>query len=160
MTDKNNDTWAEALGRIPSGLFIITARSGERETGMLASWVQQCSFDPPRISVAVHKGRYILDWLTPGTAFVVNVIPEGGKALIAHFGTGFEPGEPAFENIEVRREGEAPPILAAAHAYLECHVAAHFDAGDHVLVLGNVVAGSLLAEGKPITHTRKNGLKY
>ena len=40
---------AAALGRVPSGLVVLTARHGARETGMLASWVQQCSFDPPQV---------------------------------------------------------------------------------------------------------------
>ena len=52
--------WAAALGRIPSGLFVLTARNGERETGMLASWVQQCSFTPPCVSVALRKGRELI----------------------------------------------------------------------------------------------------
>ncbi len=156
----DDETLAAALGRIPSGLFILTARHGDRETGMLASWVQQCSFDPPQVSVAVRKGRDILDWLTDGAAFVVNVIPENGKALIAHFGKGFEPGEPAFEGVEVRREAETPPVLLASHAYLTCRVVGRVDAGDHVLVIGRVVAGAVLHHGGPVVHVRKNGLKY
>jgi flavin reductase (DIM6/NTAB) family NADH-FMN oxidoreductase RutF len=154
------DSLAEALGRIPSGLFVLTARGGGQETGMLASWVQQCSFDPPQVSAAVRKGRDVLDWLSDGAAFVVNVIPENGKALVAHFGKGFGPGEPAFEGLEVRRGGETPPVLLASHAYLECRVAGRFDAGDHVLVIGRVVAGAVLHHGGPIVHVRKNGLKY
>jgi len=154
------NAFAEALGRIPSGLFVVTVRQGDRETGMLASWVQQCSFDPPQVSVAVRKGRYILDWLNDGAAFVVNVIPESGKALIAHFGKGFEPTEPAFEGLEVRREGETPPVLLASHAYVECRVESHLDAGDHVLVVGRVLNGAVLHHGGPIVHVRKNGLRY
>ena len=33
--------WAAALGRIPSGLFVVTACRGDDATGMLASWVQR-----------------------------------------------------------------------------------------------------------------------
>src|SRR5438874_8727460 len=72
---------AAALGRVPSGLFVLTARHGTRETGMLASWVQQCSFDPPQVSMAVRKGRDVLDWLADGAAFVLNVLAEGQKQL-------------------------------------------------------------------------------
>ena len=97
---------AAALGRIPSGLFILTARHEGRETGMLASWVQQCSFDPPQVSVALHKGRTLVEWLTEGADFTLNILPEGGKALVAHFGKGFELDQPAFEGLELRRTGE------------------------------------------------------
>jgi flavin reductase (DIM6/NTAB) family NADH-FMN oxidoreductase RutF len=156
----NGDSSAEALGRKTSGLFVVTARCGEQETGMLASWVQQCSFDPPQVSVAVRKGRYILDWLTEDTPFAVAVIPEDGKALISHFGRGFEPGQPAFEGLDLLREGSFPAVPATAHAYLHCRVVTRVDAGDHVLVIGRVHGGAVLHHGGPIVHVRKNGLKY
>jgi flavin reductase (DIM6/NTAB) family NADH-FMN oxidoreductase RutF len=154
------ESLAAALGRIPSGLFVLTARHGRDETGMLASWVQQCSFDPPQVSVAVNKARDVLEWLPDGAAFVLNVVPEGGKPLVAHFGKGFAPGEPAFEGLEVARERDVPPVLLAAHAYLACRVVGRADAGDHVLVIARVTAGAVLHDGKPTVHLRKNGLRY
>ncbi len=97
-----SESLAAAVGRIPSGLFVLTARNGDDETGMLASWVQQCSFDPPQVSVAVNKARDVLGWLSDGSAFVLNVIPGGiGKAPVAHFGKGFAPGKPAFDGLKV-----------------------------------------------------------
>lgn len=151
---------AAALGRVPSGLFVLTVRHGKQETGMLASWVQQCSFDPPQVTAAVRKGRYVLDWLADGTRFAVNVLGEGQKPLVVHFGKGFEIGEPAFDGLEVRRTGEAAPVLLASHAYLDCRVAGRFDAGDHVLVVGRVIAGAVLHDARPATHVRKSGLHY
>ena len=155
-----SESLATALGRIPSGLFVLTAKNGDDDTGMLASWVQQCSFDPPHVSVAVNKQRDVLDWLAAGAPFVLNVIPEGGKALVAHFGKGFARGEPAFIDVEVARERDTPPILLAAHAYLVCFVVSRVDAGDHVLVIGRVTAGAVLHDGKPTVHVRKNGSRY
>ena len=152
--------WAAALGRVPSGLFVLTVRGPGGETGMLASWVQQCSFDPPQVSVAVRKGRYVLDYLADGAAFGVNVIPEGEKKLVAHFGKGFEPGEPAFAGLAVERADGSAPALPAAHAFLDCRVVGRFDAGDHVLVIGRVVAGRVQSHDRPATHVRRSGLHY
>ncbi len=154
------DSTMAALGRIPSGLFILTARQGEQETGMLASWVQQCSFDPPRVSAAFAWDRWVLSWLTSGAPFAVNVIPEGEKALIAHFGKGFGPGEPAFNGLEVIREADRAPVLSAAHASIACQVAARHEVGDHVLVIGTVIAGAVLYDARPATHVRKSGRRY
>jgi flavin reductase (DIM6/NTAB) family NADH-FMN oxidoreductase RutF len=154
------DPLAAALGRIPSGLFVLTARDGAAETGMLASWVQQCSFDPPQVSVAVNRQRDVLGWLAEGATFVLNVIPEGGKALVAHFGKGFARGEPAFTGLDVSRADETPPVLLTAHAYLVCRVAARVEAGDHVLVVARVTAGAVLNDHKPTVHVRKSGLRY
>jgi flavin reductase (DIM6/NTAB) family NADH-FMN oxidoreductase RutF len=145
---------------VPSGLFVLTARHGKQETGMLASWVQQCSFDPPLVSAAVGKGRPVLDWLTDGAAFGVNVVPEGEKKLVAHFGKGFAPGEPAFTGLDVERDGDAAPALTVAHAFLDCRVVAQYDAGDHVLVIGRVVGGRLLSHERPATHVRRSGAHY
>jgi flavin reductase (DIM6/NTAB) family NADH-FMN oxidoreductase RutF len=158
--DTMTDGALAALGRVPSGLFVLTVRHGKRETGMLASWVQQCSFDPPQVSAAFATDRWVLGWLTDGAAFAVNVLPEGQKQLVAHFGKGFGPDEPAFEGLEVRHDGGAAPVLAAAHAYLDCRVAQRVAAGDHVLVIGQVVGGAVLHDARPATHVRRTGKHY
>ena len=158
--DRNKPLYA-ALGRIPSGLFVVTARQGGQETGLLASWVQQCSFDPPQLTVAVNRSRPVLDWLVEGTAFAVNVIPEGGKKLVGHFGKGFEAGEAAFDGLDVEHPAGAAPLLTEAHAWIDCRVAGRFDAGDHALALGRVVGGRVLhPDAKPTTHIRKSGTHY
>ena len=155
-----HDDALAALGRVPSGLFVITARHDRQDSGMLASWVQQCSFDPPLISAAFDKDRWVLEWLTIGAAFGVNVLAEGQKQLLAHFGNGFAQGEPAFQGLEVHRNAEAAPLLLAAHAFLDCRVLHRFAAGDHVLVLGAVVGGKVLHDARPATHIRRSGKHY
>lgn len=152
---------AAALGRVPSGLFVLTARNGPQETGMLASWVQQCSFEPPQVSVAIRKGRPVLPWLTEDNVpLVVNVLPEGAKRYVAHFGKGVESGEPAFDGLPVDRTHASAPVLTEALAYLECRVAGWADATDHVLFILEVVGGAVLHEGRPATHVRRNGTHY
>ena len=152
--------WVGALGRVPSGLFVVTVRHGEQETGMLASWVQQCSFDPPQLSVAVRRDREVIGWLTPGAAVTINILGADQTDMIVHFGRGFAPGEPAFEGQEVERPGGAPPVLADALAYLECRVAERVPAGDHDLFVVRVVEGRVLGDGQPMVHVRKSGLHY
>src|SRR5437763_8597434 len=139
---------AAALGRVPSGLFVLTVRGGDQETGMLASWVQQCSFDPPQISLAVKPGRFASDLLTPNAAFVVNVVTAGQNDLVKHFGKGFGPSEPAFAGLDVYHTAEGVPVLRTALAHLDCRVAGRYGAGDHDLVIGRVVAGRLHSEGQ------------
>jgi flavin reductase (DIM6/NTAB) family NADH-FMN oxidoreductase RutF len=152
---------AQALGRVPSGLFVLTARQGQRETGMLASWVQQCSFDPPQVTVAVRPDRAVAAWLAPGAAFTLNQIGDGQNNFLSHFGKGFDLDEPAFGNLAVERPDGEGPVLAAALGHLLCRVAGRFKAGDHDLFVGTVVGGRLhQADGKPWVHVRKNGLRY
>ncbi len=158
-TDPNKQLMA-ALGRVASGMFVITARQGDSETGMLASWVQQCSFSPPQLSVALKKGREIADWLPIGAPFVVNILDDTETDMIIHFGRGFSGKEPAFTDLEVERVDGRPPVLKDALAFLECRVTARHETGDHELVIGQIVAGRLLAEGHPMVHIRKSGAHY
>src|SRR5438445_10163150 len=151
---------AAALGRIPSGLFILTARRGEVETGMLTSWVQQCAFDPPSISVALKRDRPILAWLTDAAPFTLNILDDSQTDMIAHFGRGFTLEEPAFAGLEVERPDGSGIVLQEALAYLDCRVRGRCSVGDHDLFLAEVVAGRVLSEGHPMVHTRKSGFHY
>src|SRR6185369_15859691 len=91
------------LGRIPSGIFILTVGDGTgRETGMLCSWVQQASFQPPTVTIALRSDRYVNDWLTASKAAVLNLVGESEKQFLVHFGRGFKQDEPAFSGIEIK----------------------------------------------------------
>jgi len=152
--------WAAALGRIPSGMFIVTVRQGDTETGMLASWVQQCSFDPPQVSIAVKQGRWLAEWLTQDAPLVVNVLDDTQTDMIVHFGRGYAPGVPAFEGLELERSESNTPVLADALAFLECRVQTSVSGGDHDLYIARVVGGRVLNEGHSMVHIRKSGLHY
>lgn len=151
---------AAALGRIPSGLFILTVAQGGKETGFLASWVQQCSFHPPMVSVAIQPKRSVVPFLNQGAAFTLNLLEDGQTDMIAHFGKGFAPGDDAFSGLDVDRSGPGGPVLTEALAVLHCRVVQRCPAGDHDLFLGEVTGGRLLGEGRPMVHVRKNGFHY
>ena len=151
---------AAALGKVPSGIFVLTLTKEKVETGLLASWVQQCSFQPPRVSIAIKPGRAIADLLTPGTPFALNVLEDSQTDMVAHFGKGFAPGENAFAGLDVERDGHGGPILSEALAVLHCEMTERFAAGDHDLFIGQVVGGKMLDEGHPMVHIRKNGFHY
>jgi flavin reductase (DIM6/NTAB) family NADH-FMN oxidoreductase RutF len=149
-----------ALGRVPSGLFVLTARRGAAETGMLASWVQQCSFEPPRVSVALARGRELAAWLVEGAVFTLNILDDTQTDMIVHFGRGFALDQPAFEGLEVERGPEGGPVLTDALAFLECRVVSRCTAGDHDLLIAEVARGRMLSEGQPMVHVRKSGAHY
>lgn len=148
------------LGRIPSGVFILTASAGDRSTGMLASWVQQAGFEPPMVTVAVKLGRYVCDWLSDRRSFVLNMVKESDKALLRHFAKGFEPEAPAFEGLSIELSARGNPVLASALGHLECEPLIHVDSGDHRIFLAQVVSGALAGEESPMVHIRKTGKHY
>ena len=152
---------ASVLGRLPSGLFIVTARrDGDDETGMLASWIMQAGFDPPMITVALHKDRLLARWLAMGTPFTVNLLADDQQRLVAHFGRGFEEAEPAFDGLKVSRNSSGAVVLDGTIGYLECEPTGHIDSADHRIFLARVISGRLADGERPMVHIRRNGLKY
>ncbi len=149
-----------ALGRIPSGVFIVTAAKDGVETGMLASWVQQCSFTPPLITFVVQRGRPISTFLSKDEAFTLNILEANQTDMIAHFGKGFALTDNAFQELEIQRAVPNGPILNEALAYLFGKVLTTMPVGDHDLYVAEVTAGKLLDEGQPMVHIRKNGFHY
>jgi len=159
MSETNNDP-LPALGRVPSGIFILTIAKGDQSTGMLASWVMQAGFEPPMVTVAVKQGRYVCDWLTDGQPFVLNLVGDSQKQYLGHFGRGFEPDEPAFEGLETTAAENGAPALNDALGHLQCEPVSHVDSGDHRIFLAKVHGGSLANEGEPMVHVRKSGAQY
>ncbi len=161
---EQRDAVGAVLGRIPSGLFILTARSADgQETGMLASWVQQASFDPPAVTVAVNRKRYLNDWLRSAPGVVLNLVGETQKQFLSQFGRGFEPGQPAFNGVNMSRSPGGLPVLADAIGWLEGTAGEPIDAGDHLIYVVRITAagrGANLDAEEPWVHLRHNGFGY
>lgn len=154
------DTVAMMLGRIPSGLFVVTWREAGRDRGMLASWIMQAGFQPPMITLAVGTSRGLLAVLGDHAAFVVNVLGESQRPLLARFGRPAGAGEDPFDGLPVERAPSGAACIAESVGWLECHATARVDAGDHVVVVATVAAAGVGAGAAPLVHLRRNGLRY
>ena len=152
----------KALGRISSGLYIITAQKGEVTSAMLASWISQASFQPLGFTVAVAKDRAIESLMQVGDTFVLNILEEGKHlGLMKHFLKRFEPGADRFAGIRTRPADNGSPILADALAYLECEVSSRMEVSDHWIVYCTVSAGKVSdPDGMTAVHHRKVGNYY
>lgn len=149
-----------ALGKIPSGVGVLTSRNGDRESAMLASWFQQVAFDPPMIMVVVNKNRPILELITVSKLFTLNLFHTNQKDLFIHFAKGFDLNQDPFGGIPVIRKTTGCAVLADGMSFLDCTVAGEIDAGDHKVILGKILEGNILNEGHSMVHTRKNGFHY
>ncbi|MFM8414965.1 MAG: flavin reductase family protein [Planctomycetota bacterium] len=153
---------ASGLGRIPSGLFVVTWRAGERDHAMLASWVMQAGFAPPLLSVAVGTSRDLLAAMRSGAPFAVNVLADSQRSLLARFGKAPADGDDPFAGLGVDRTPAGVAVLSDAAGWLECRTVGEVAAagGDHVIVLGRVEAAAGRPDTPPLIHVRRNGLKY
>jgi len=154
------DAIGPALGRVSSGLFIVTTRDESgAPLGFLGSFVQQVALSPPTVCVAIGADREHLAQVRREGRFGVSVLGEDDKGLMKHFFKGPGDGSP-FDDVEHEAAPGGTPILKDALAWLECRMTGEHDAGDHVVVFGVVDAGRLQGDAAPLTHTRKNGLRY
>jgi len=151
---------ATALGRIPSGLFVISWRDDGVDRTMLASWVMQAGFSPPAVSMAVAPTRELVAAIDRGIPFVVNILGESQRGLLSKFGKPVNPGEDPFAGLDTLRTPGGTAVLAAAAGWIECRGTGRAVAGDHLVVVAEVVGGDSGSAGQPLVHVRKNGLRY
>lgn len=151
----------KALGRITSGVYIITLeRSGQRQ-GLLATWINQASFQPPTLTIAVNKERPALKELTAGSDFTINIISKNNMDVFKAFAKPAQTAEERFDGLKMQQSCSCGPIFSEAVAYLDCRVASSMDAGDHVVLLAEVIGGAMLnADDQPMNHLRQNGFQY
>jgi flavin reductase (DIM6/NTAB) family NADH-FMN oxidoreductase RutF len=163
-----------ALGRLSSGLYLLTAKKGTKEgakegakegdisSAMIASWVMQASLEPLGVAIAVAKDRAIESLLHPGDQFVLNVLQEGNsQPLMKHFLKRFAPGSDRFAGIKTYAAANGSPILADALAYLECEVTSRLESSDHWIVYSTVQTGRVARlDALTAVHHRKVGNHY
>lgn len=151
---------AAALGRIPSGLFVISWNHAGADRTMLASWLMQAGFAPPSVTIAVAPSRGLLSALDDGCPFVVNILGDSQRSLLSRFGRPAAPGEDPLADLAVGRSPSGIAILPDSSGWLECRGVSRVSAGDHVVVVAEVVAGETGPAGSPLVHVRKNGYRY
>lgn len=158
MTVKHEISSAE--NRILNGVFVISTRLGDKINAMTAAWVQRASFDPPLITVAVGKTRFTHDMIIESGVFAVNVLGEDGRATGKHFGLKTGRKTDKFAGIEYDTRTTGSPILKDCIAWMDCRVRSHFDAGDHTLIIGEVVDGDVTRpEARPLIYDKEGFYK-
>ena len=151
---------ALALGRIPTGLYIISSAHRGQPLGFVGSFLMQVGFQPPTVCVAIAKDRAHLASLREAGFFGVSVLDPASEKLMNRFFKRYEPGTGPFDGLATKRAPAGSPVLDEALAWLECKLTGEHATGDHVVVFGEVTDARLAREGDPSIHLRKNGLVY
>jgi flavin reductase (DIM6/NTAB) family NADH-FMN oxidoreductase RutF len=154
---------ADAVGHIPSGLFIVAVQ--DQTTGMidgfLASFIQQISFNPMMVSLAIKPGRPAYELIKSGRKFAINVIGDHDKSYLKHFWKGYDPAQNPFKELphEIGQNGGI--ILTQAKSAIECEMTEGCKPGDHEVIFARVLASyGMATEAKPLVHVRKSGSDY
>ena len=129
------------LWTMPSGLYVLGTRAGDRRNGMTLNWATQVSFDPKVVAVSVEKEAFSHELLAEGGVFALSIVDREDRAIVRKF------TKPVEVDLEARtlngfafHDGTSgAPVLDQAAAYVDCKVRQQVDVGDHTLFLGEVV---------------------
>ena len=70
--------------RLSYGLFVVTAREGDKDNGCITNTVQQVTVTPNRITVAVNKANYTCGMIERTRKF--NVSPRSLRSTLSSTG--------------------------------------------------------------------------
>ncbi len=151
MSAPTSDEFRATLGRMATGITVITATVGDRDIGMTVSAFTSLSLSPPMVLVCIDQAATLHDLLADETAFGVNVLAAGQETLSRRFASG-DPTD-RFAGVGYTRGALGAPLLDGTLAWLECRVAARHPGGDHTIVVG-AVAEVGVREERPLLYYR------
>lgn len=133
----------DVLGAFASGVTVVTTSgSGVPPHGTTVSAFASLSLDPPLVVVCLSSGSRARALLEQSGAFTVNVLAAEQAGLSRRFAAADRPsGEALFDGVLVRAGATGCPVLVGAAAHVDCRLVEVHEAGDHVVVIGEV-AGS------------------
>lgn len=142
----------------PSGITVVTTVAAGVEHAMTANTFSSISLDPPLVMVSVaHTARFHAAITTHQSAgWAVSILAESQAPLAAHFARPGRDLATQFDGIEHSiGDWTGAPLLLGSQAWLECRTHALIEAGDHTIVLGEVLAGGVNpTAGQPLTYHR------
>ncbi|CAL9381823.1 putative flavin reductase [Streptomyces sp. enrichment culture] len=142
-----------------AGVAVITARGRSGPVGFTATSLASVSADPPMLSFAVGTGSSSWPAIAVSEHVGVHVLGEHQQELAATFARS---GADRFGPATAWREGpEGVPVLHDVPAWMVCKVVTRVPAGDHRIVLAEVLIGDPTGRGRPLLYHqgRFNGLR-
>ncbi|MCI8581516.1 MAG: flavin reductase [Dorea sp.] len=145
----------KAMFKLTYGLFVLTAREGEKDNGCIINTAVQVTTEPNRITIAVNKKNYTHDMIQRTGIFNVSILTEESKFdTYKHW--GFQSGAQTdkLEGMTCpRAENGAIYIAGETNAYLSAKVVSSTDLGTHTLFLADVTGGEVLSDAESITYS-------
>jgi flavin reductase (DIM6/NTAB) family NADH-FMN oxidoreductase RutF len=142
-----------------AGVAVITARGENGPVGFTATSLSSVSAQPPMLSFGISTGASSWPAISGAGHVGVHILGEHQEQLAATFARS---GADRFGAPTAWREGpEGVPVLDGVLAWLVCRVVARVPAGDHRIVLAEVVLGDPAGSGRPLLYHqgRFNGLR-
>jgi flavorubredoxin/flavin reductase (DIM6/NTAB) family NADH-FMN oxidoreductase RutF/rubredoxin len=145
-----------AFFKLSYGLFLLSARDGNRDNGCIINTAVQLTETPKRITVAVIKKNYTCDLILKTGIFNVSVLTTDAQfKIFQHFGfqSGREVNKFADTPIKISRSVNGLVYAAeATNAFFSAKVLKSEDYGTHVLFTADITEAGITGAGPSLTY--------
>ena len=145
----------KVMYKLTYGLFVLTAKEGDKDNGCIINTAMQVTTTPNRISITVNKLNYTHDMIVNTGKFNVSILSEK-----SHFSTfkifGFQSGKTVdkVERVEFKRaKNGIVYILDDTNAYISAKVVQSIDLGTHTMFIADVEDGEVLSGDESVTYS-------
>lgn len=135
MTETDERTLRDALGRFATGVTVVTTMTCEGPLGITANSFASVSLAPPLILWSPARKSRRFPAFESAPFFAVHVLSAGQQALAEAFAGTTD----AFGSLAYARGFGDAPLLEGCAARFECRHSAGHDGGDHLIVVGEVL---------------------
>jgi len=151
----NAEVIANLFARLDPALWLVTAASGSRRGGLIATFVSQASIVPamPRVLIGLARHHFTWELIEASRAFGLHLLGEAHLEWVWRFGLRSGRADDKMEGLRLESQ-PGPPLLADAVAWLQCRVETSLDTGDRTIFLGEVLEGKVLSSAPVLTMKR------
>lgn len=144
----------KAMYNLTYGLFILTARDGEKDNGCIINTACQVTTEPNRITICVNKDNFTHDIIMKTGLFNISMLTEKSQfETYRHW--GFQSGRTVDKVLPIdyiRADNGVIYIKDECNAYLSCKVVSTTDLGTHTLFLADVTDGAVFNQDPSVTY--------
>ena len=144
----------DVMNKISYGLFVLTAKDGEKDNGCIINTAMQVTIEPNCISVVVNKSNYTHDIILKNKEFNISILDESSQfATYKNF--GFKSGRDSDKLVEVDFARAANGIVyltKESNGYISGKVIKTVDLGTHTMFIAEVTDGEILSDKSSVTY--------
>ncbi len=138
MTQLDTRALRNAFGTFMTGVTVVTSVDAKGQSnGFTANSFTSVSLDPPLVLVCLANTSSNYDALINAKGFAVNVLAQTQVEVANTFA---RPVDDRFAAVDWHSGPEGSPIIDGASAWFDCRMHKTVDAGDHVILMGEVMA--------------------
>jgi len=141
--------------RWPASVTVVTTLRGGAPDGFTATAVLMVSIAPPIVLVSATRESSAWEMLGAADRFVVNLLRSDQRALAEGFATPHERRGDLWRDLAHAPDAHGVPLLNGSLGAFSASVRSRVDAGDHVLVLGDVREIHLGNEGEALLYANR-----